>query len=174
MRKTKFQRVASFLLALTLLLGCSVVAVSAQEDPGVINSTVTEKTIDARTNLFFLKLSIETVIRCDHERKKKCAFSARSIERPTILIATIDAGVRTLERNVVQLLTAKWTIFIPIKERISYMKVRNPRTELMNLFFRAYVLTLSAGEETALSIAVNSFSCIGAHLISFMLSVTKW
>lgn len=45
MKKTKFQRVASFLLAMTLLLGCSIFTVSAQEGDVAINSTVTEKTI---------------------------------------------------------------------------------------------------------------------------------
>ena len=45
MRKTKFQRVASFLLAMILLLGGSVFTAYAAEDDTAINSTVTEKTI---------------------------------------------------------------------------------------------------------------------------------
>ena len=45
MRKAKFQRVVSFLLALTFMLGAGIVSVSAAEVDETEFSTVTEKTI---------------------------------------------------------------------------------------------------------------------------------
>lgn len=45
MGKTKFQRVASFFLAVLLLLGCGTLAVGAEDSQTGIGSTVTDKTI---------------------------------------------------------------------------------------------------------------------------------
>ncbi|MBQ7338102.1 MAG: extracellular solute-binding protein [Clostridia bacterium] len=45
MRKAKFQRVVSFLLALTLMLGAGIISVSAAEGEEAAFNTVTEKTI---------------------------------------------------------------------------------------------------------------------------------
>ena len=45
MRKAKFQRVVSFLLALTFVLGAGIVSVSAAQSDEVEFNTVTEKTI---------------------------------------------------------------------------------------------------------------------------------